>query len=215
MQAEPVDENEEWPCNGDVDAEIPPYAAGMTDGAPALGVQQRDQCIKGDAFHCIDHLGDGCASKKDPMFGVFMRAVSSAFFVINQNDKKDLIKWLKEHRSKTDAEIDDLPRSYFMRSPHVRRHIPPPIELSNRLSVVIAAFEDVVMANGKPLFRQKSTKWQDSMLDAVAKMQKQILCGCISDPPGMEMYIITGRNSSGLATYKCIRGSSQLEVRGW
>ena len=49
------------------------------------------------------------------------------------------------------------------------------LSVANRLSVmVLAAYENVVMADGKPLFRQKNSKWQDNMLDAVAKMQKHI-----------------------------------------
>jgi hypothetical protein len=68
------------------------------------------------------------------------------------------------------------------------------------------------MADGRPLYRKKSGSTL-GMLEIHANMLRHVLSGCVSDPPNTEMYVLTKVTPSGLNVYKCIRGSSQLEVR--
>lgn len=180
---------------------------------PESPTMQRDRQEKLDAFHGIQRYGKGTHSQADPSFACFMNAIAAAFFLLNEEDVNVLKRWLTEVRGMTTEEIKKLPRAYFVTSKHVRGHIPGPLELAKRLSKVIAVYEKVLMADGRQLFRTKKTKSQECMRDIHKGMLKHALAGCISDPPGMDMYMVVGHTPSGLPIYKCKRGSSQLEVR--
>ncbi|KAI9348601.1 hypothetical protein BDR26DRAFT_1000006 [Obelidium mucronatum] len=43
------------------------------------------------------------------------------------------------------------------------------------------------------------------------QMEKHVSAGCLSDPPGISLYRIIGKDKYGLTIYLCLRGSSALE----
>jgi hypothetical protein len=172
----------------------------------------QDRSVKLDAFHALHRYEGGVQSKKDPLFGRFMHDMALAMFVLDKRDMNELKDWLQINRGLSEEVVQKLPLAHFIRSRSVRRYIPAPLELASRLSKVVSGWEDAIMADGRPLFRQKS-KSNVGMLQIHANMLRHVLTGCLSDPPNMNMYCLSKIGPSGLKIYKCIRGSSQLEVR--
>jgi hypothetical protein len=172
----------------------------------------RDRPVKLDPFHALHRYRNGVQSIKDPLFGRFMHDLSLAMFVLDKGDMQELKSWLQNKRGFSLEDVEKLPLAHFIRSRSVRRYIPAPLELASRLSKVVSTWEDAVMADGRPLFRQKSGS-NLGMLQIHANMLRHVLTGCLSDPPNMNMYCLSKIGPSGLKIYKCIRGSSQLEVR--
>jgi hypothetical protein len=65
---------------------------------------------------------------------------------------------------------------------HVRRRIPPPHILRQRVKAVFEFFDHKVCTNtGKPLFNKLAKKMQGQVLSMIE-------VGYLSDPPGMNMY---------------------------
>lgn len=80
---------------------------------------------------------------------------------------------------------------------------------------VFNQFKDAEMADGRPLFREESARHKNGMGHVFGKVMEHVLKGCVSDSPDVDMFIQIGHCSDGLPVYRCFRGTSQLEVRGW
>lgn len=101
-------------------------------------------------------------------------------------------------------ELLDRDWSFVLRN--CRRRVPPRERLLKRFRLVIEHFRFLADAKtGEPLLRPIA-------LAACALLEKHIQAGCLSDPDGVAMYYATGKNTVGLPTYRCVRGTNSTEV---
>lgn len=186
--------------------------------APEFAQIVIDCCTKMDPEHILLRYERGCVSMEDPLFGSFMHYLAKALFQDNAEDREKLVKWLTKHRGLDETKIKALRAKYWYQ--RLRRHIPPPLELARRLSAVVDMFAVLLMANGVPLFRLKlsSKRGRETMTDIHYKIIKHALKGCISDPPGMDMYLdvvgaqaLSHADGGGPPKRITVRGTSQLE----
>ncbi len=87
----------------------------------------------------------------------------------------------------------------------VRRFVPKPEVLFQRVRdvfVMFGPFKDAT--TGLPLFN-------DACWEKAANVLENIRLGYYSDPPGIQLYMISGKDRDGLTLYRCIRGTNNVE----
>jgi hypothetical protein len=194
---------------GDDDShEMPAQAA--APGAPDEEPEERYSRVLLDILHLMQRYEEGCVNKTDVMYGLFMHKLKQAIFIDNGDDVRVLKAWLEKARGMSAEDIKRLPSAYV--SARVRRHVPPPLELATRLEGVYQAFKPVTIAKGTPLFRAEKPG-KRGMASVHRDNLRHVLRGCVSDPPGREMYILLPSLNGAPPRYHCIRSTSQLEVR--
>ena len=155
-----------------------------------------------DILHLIQRY-DRNVSTKHVLHSAFMAALRDAIFVCNQDEIDAVVEQLRKRGVARD-EIYRIRRRYYTRTGRVRRSVPPPNELAERVKAVVLLFK-LVSANDKdPLFLK-------GFDDAHASQMKLIKDGFVSDPPNVNMYILLKCEASGLPVFKCIRGTTALE----
>lgn len=79
--------------------------------------------------------------------------------------------------------------SYFLA--RVRRRVPPPKQLYQRLSLLFDVYSDILdHRTGEPLFSSKATKEWHNLL-------KHVLRGCLSDDPSVPLYYSRSQSAEG------------------
>lgn len=87
----------------------------------------------------------------------------------------------------------------------VKRFVPRHDILHQRLSAVFQAYGPLKDATtGQPLFN-------DASWDKVQSILKNVQMGYYSDPPGLRLYTIQGKDKDGLTVYRCLRGTNNVE----
>ncbi|KAI3649998.1 hypothetical protein MP228_005630 [Amoeboaphelidium protococcarum] len=156
-----------------------------------------------DPYHAMARIP---VKKGHAFMPQFCRKFRDALFIIHPQDRAALEQYVKE--SDEYESFDDLmaakPNWVLERC---RREIPSPVELRKRLEALIAEYQKDCYcdpSDGARLLDQ-------DCLDAFKKLLVHIDKGCLSDPVGIGLYYETGQDSKGLTTYRCIRGTSDLE----
>jgi hypothetical protein len=185
--------NDESACNAAADPGQPPPDANR--------VWQK---VLQDIEHIFLRYEKGCTSQAAPNFRRFMHAVSQAIFINNEDDLAAAKEWLRVVRGV--KEPDKVPAKWFRK--HVRRSVPPPEILAQRLTEVYNLYKDDKMHDGRLLFRANG---KSAMSKIHAKVMKHVMKGCLSDPPGYNMYFLVRETREGLKTYRTVRSNSQLE----
>ena len=152
----------------------------------------------------------GCSSSMDPLFGVFMHLLKLAFFKIDTEDEEMVLNWLKVARKLTPEQIECLPSNFYDNL--VQKEIPLPSELKSRLQAVYQIFSRARGKDNKLFFKQGGA---NCMADIHEEVLKHVMKGCISDPPGLNMYYEVGSKPKGKSVYHrvlhTIRGTNLLE----
>ncbi|KAJ7435705.1 hypothetical protein B0H11DRAFT_2256944 [Mycena galericulata] len=86
----------------------------------------------------------------------------------------------------------------------VRRYIPSPEKLVKDLLLLFTCFQNLLDADGKKFFTKDARK-QAAALVETARL------GFLSDPPGMAVYYLIGRDKNGLNLYRTVRGTNSVE----
>ena len=87
----------------------------------------------------------------------------------------------------------------------VRRFIPCPEELLPRIATVFQKFGPLRDAiTGSPLFNEKAWEIAHNALENVRR-------GFYSDPPGIQLYYVFGKDKYNLTKYRCCRGTNTIE----
>ena len=161
-----------------------------------------NQRIKADCFHIQKRYSEGCASKTDPLFAKFASMLKTAFFVVNSEDMEHCQMQLRAMRGMSDSDISKLRRNYYDNK--VRRTIPLPSELVSRLNLVIELFRDIKMSDGILFFKS-------SMASIHAEQLRHVMAGCLSDPPGFQMYYDVSPSPDGMRQLRTPRGTNSNE----
>ncbi|KAJ6502069.1 hypothetical protein C8R45DRAFT_608315 [Mycena sanguinolenta] len=159
-----------------------------------------------DAFHFMDRLLR-LLSKKHSIFNEFAHQFSETVFIRDKDDEAKVravleaknIKWEYAIRAKKSA----LNR-------RIRRYIPPPEKLAADLAVLFNSFQNVhdsvERSPGREhyFFSKEARKTADNLLETVR-------LGYMSDPPGIALYYVRGKDRDGLNLYRTVRGTNSVE----
>ncbi|ORY48047.1 hypothetical protein BCR33DRAFT_57531 [Rhizoclosmatium globosum] len=158
--------------------------------------------VKLDSLHAIMRVE---LPKKHPVSGVFAKKLRDAIFVLDPNDVKRVDEYLRRYKNTTFAE--ELLRNPDWCLKRVRRYIPPPEELYERVNEVFVEFckESYKDERGVPLLSVKARKDMKTLLN------DHIRKGCLSDPRNLALYTKIGEDKNGLPLYATFRGTSDVE----
>lgn len=172
-----------------------------------LPMSAEEKRVLGDAFHLMDRA-------KLPMHheykALFFRSLRAAMFIMHREDVEEVKEVLKNKPGTSWEKKMAFDFGYI--SKRVRRRIPPPTILHNRMKAVFDFFKDKVDSKtGKVLFNDANRERFENVLDLVKK-------GYGSDPKNLNLYVpktdSMGRNmvdKDGLQLYRSLRGTSNLE----
>jgi hypothetical protein len=132
----------------------------------------------------------------------FARALSRAFFIPNQEDKRAVDEVLRQQNTTYEAKLRSNP-AYIRK--RVQYRVPPPEKLYSRIAAVIKTFGPRCDATTKqPLFNEKAWNVAKNVLEHVRN-------GDYSDPPDMSVYFHVGKDKNSLNLYRCFRGTNDVE----
>ena len=159
--------------------------------------------VKADPMHVMDRILR-LLSKKHGALGLFSRRLSQSIMLSNLKDALAAkVVAAKKWPDTPWAEV--LFRRSRWLNKRVRRFIPPPDVLVDRLNAVFAEFQGVVDATtGSPLFTPQAVK----AFKAVLKLAES---GAVSDRPGMPLYVVLARDQDELPLWLCSRGTNMNE----
>jgi ribonuclease D len=154
-----------------------------------------------DAFHWIKRITE-MLDRQHGAYYNFCRALSNAVFIHDQSDMEKVQKVLAEKDMSVDRAWDDK-EEYMMA--RVRRTIPQPEILLERIYQVLNEYRNVTDATTRdPLI-------DDRLFGKIERHLVHVRKGCLSDPPGEQLYYVVGEDDDGLTMYRCVRGTSSNE----
>ena len=103
-----------------------------------------------DILHLIQRY-DRNVSTKHVLHSAFMAALRDAIFVCNQDEIDAVVEQLRKRGVGRD-EIRRIRRRYYTRTGRVRRSVPPPNELAERVEAVVSLFKLITANDADPLF---------------------------------------------------------------
>ena len=133
----------------------------------------------------------------------FARALRDAFFDYDLEDKAMVTTFLEGKNLTFEKMLQEHPVWIKRR---VKRFVPPPEELFERVHRVFSAYGPGKDArpNSKPLFNTETWKVATNILENIRR-------GFYSDPPGIPLYHTQGKDKHDLMCYRCIRGTNGVE----
>ncbi|CAB1102728.1 unnamed protein product [Ectocarpus sp. CCAP 1310/34] len=163
--------------------------------------------VRLDIFHALQRVSKLC-KKSHGAFKPFMARLRDACFIVNLDDIKEAsaVEQALAGKGMTPeavVEYKDKNWTFFVRN--CRRLVPEQKRLLERFNLVIRQFQDVVDAkSGETLLRPCARQ-------AVELLRKHIESGCLSDPERVPLYYTSGKNSAGITTRRCVRGTNCTE----
>lgn len=156
-----------------------------------------------DAFHFMDRLVR-LLSKKHSAFKAFAHDFSETIFIRDRSDELAVRAVLEKHG--VDWEYAKRAKASALNR-RIRRYIPPRDILSQRLKKLFDAYSDVQCSTSKTrgsFFSDEAKEMAKHLLDTAQK-------GYLSDPPGLSLHYLMGKDRDNLNIYRTVRGTSSLE----
>jgi hypothetical protein len=156
-----------------------------------------------DAYHFMDRLLR-LLSKKHSVFNEFAHQFSETIFVRDQDDEAKVREVLEKKGISWDYAIRSKKAALNCR---IRRYIPPPEKLAADLETLFNSFKDVrdsvERGKGKEhhFFSQEARKTAETVLETV----------WVSEPPGIPLYYVRGKDRDELTLYRTVRGTNSVE----
>ena len=155
-------------------------------------------------------LANGCTSESHPLYGPFMSRLSAAIFEWDRSDL-DLLFAAKRSELIT-AGVPNPPPTAVQKAVskeeiarHCRRRTRGTKETVDAIVEVLLSFSMATDTLGVPVLKEE-------MKVIWAEQVKHV--ACIQDPPGVQLYTVTGNIKKGCVTLpilRCARGSTSLE----
>jgi hypothetical protein len=155
------------------------------------------QFCKGDPFHVLDRM----YVKKHVYRKQFFEMFREAMFIMDKTDLENVLKVNPGDEFKKRVLNKWLP--YVQK--RIRRYIPKPSVLFERLSKVYEFFKDKKDSKGTLLLSKQN---REDFLNILEHCR----IGCLSDPENVELYQKIGSDKNGLNLYRCIRGTNKAET---
>ena len=155
-------------------------------------------------------LSRGCINEAHPLFGTFMKQLSSCIF---EWDEADINLLMSAKRGElqmagipnpSNATVKEALTSKEL-ARHCRRRTRGPEETAGLIENLLLTLSSSTDTLGIPLFR-------DEMREIWEEEQRHL--PCIHDPTNIPLYTLTGHSNKGgvrLPTLRCARGSTSLE----
>nr|CAB3262884.1 uncharacterized protein LOC100184639 [Phallusia mammillata] len=167
--------------------------------------------VRLDIWHFMRRLAAGCTTESHPLYGPFMSELSSCIFAWDSSDvgllklaKQGEIRRLSGVQNPSDvAVMKAISKSEIQR--HCRKKTRGAVESIALIDRLISTFQSLTDMLGVPILRDE--------MSAIWNEQKKHV-PCIQDPPGVQLYTLTGIINKGgvnLSVYRCGRGSTSLE----
>jgi hypothetical protein len=156
-----------------------------------------------DAFHFMDRLLR-LLSKKHSAFKAFAHDFSEAIFIRDKSDKDAVCAVLEKHGVSWDYARRGMAAALNRR---IRRYIPARNILLKRVEALFAGYADIRCTTKKTrgsFFSDDAKEMAKNLLDTVRK-------GYLSDPPGIPLYYLMGKDRDGLNIYRTVRGTNSVE----
>ncbi|KAJ7189529.1 hypothetical protein GGX14DRAFT_609136 [Mycena pura] len=169
-------------------------------------MQQSDKLpsrVLDDAFHYMDRLLR-LLSKKHSAFKAFAHDFSEAIFVRDYSDECSVRAVVE--RNGGDWEYYKRAKSPALNR-RIRRYIPERTVLLGRLDKLFKAYQDIQCSTKKtngPFFSDDAREMVHHLLQTARE-------GYLSDPPGIPLYYLMGKDRDGLNMYRTVRGTNSLE----
>jgi hypothetical protein len=155
------------------------------------------QFCKGDPFHVLDRM----YVKKHVYRKHFFEMFREAMFIMDKTDLENVLKVNPGEEFRKRVLNKWLP--YVQK--RIRRYIPQPSVLFERLSSVYEFFKDKKDSKGILLLSKQN---REDFLNILEHCKM----GCLSDPENVELYQKVGSDKNGLNLYRCIRGTNKAET---
>ncbi|KAJ6595305.1 hypothetical protein B0H10DRAFT_2232939 [Mycena sp. CBHHK59/15] len=156
-----------------------------------------------DAFHYMDRLLR-LLSKKHSAFKAFAHDFSEAIFVRDHSDECAVRAVIEKNGG--DWEYYKRAKSSTLNR-RIRRYIPERTVLLGRLDKLFNAYQDIQCSTKKsngPFFSDEAKEMVQHLLQTARE-------GYLSDPPGIPLYYLMGKDRDGLNVYRTVRGTNSLE----
>ncbi|KAJ6489576.1 hypothetical protein C8R47DRAFT_1124811 [Mycena vitilis] len=159
-----------------------------------------------DAFHFMDRLLR-LLSKKHSAFKAFAHDFSEAIFIRDESDEAAVRAVLEQYG--VDWEYAKRAKSKALNR-RIRRYIPRREVLLQRLQKLFDGYADMQCSTKKSkgssaaFFSDEAKEMVKHLLDTVRK-------GYLSDPPGISLYYLMGKDRDGLKIYRTTRGTNSVE----
>ena len=176
-----------------------------------VGVPTVIQRVLGDIFHVFGRFD---RVTKHPAYGLFIKELRGAFFVDFPEDVKKVTKYLSDVRGLDERQIAKLfkARLPWIRR-RVRRFVPGPAQLVERLRKCFAAFDGRQTAFVDPKTGKTIQLFGKQELSSIRQIVKAAGEGFLSDPFGTNLYLKSkARGTDDLQQWKCLRGTNGVEA---
>ena len=166
--------------------------------------------VRLDIWHYMRRLAGGCTTESHPLYGTFMKQLSSCIFEWDMQDVELLISAKRGELvsagilSPSDAALRKaISKEELAR--HCRRRTRGAEKTVDLVEALLLSLSSATDTLGVPLLREE-------MRDIWEEQKRHVTC--IQDPPGIQLYTITGHLTKGgvrLPVLRCARGSTSLE----
>ncbi|RUS90903.1 hypothetical protein EGW08_001300, partial [Elysia chlorotica] len=178
--------------------------------AKDLFPEWRDLDVRLDIWHFMRRLARCVSSESHPLYGTFMKKLSSAIFQWDEDDVRNLQRAKASHLQAKGYRV--LATTVELTSKELATHCRRGTRGTAQTVALIDELLNVLKGDmgletlGVPLFNipRLEETWA----------QQRAHVACIQDPPGLSLYTKVGSKSLGgmdLPVYRCARGSTSLE----
>lgn len=156
-----------------------------------------------DAFHFMDRLLR-LLPKKHSAFKAFSHDFSEAIFIRDKSDVLAVQAVLKKY---------DIDWEYAKRAQapalnrRIRRIIPDRKTLLKRLDLLFDAYADIQCSTKK----SRGSFFSDEAKEMAKHLRETVRKGYLSDPSGISLYYLMGKDRDGLNIYRTVRGTNSVE----
>jgi hypothetical protein len=156
------------------------------------------QSVVADGFHILHQFN----LPKHPFRKAFFESFREALYVPYEEDMLLVKQKLFPDKEEDFQFLMQCWPEFFAK--RIRRRIPKPEILKQRIEKVFMQFKDLVDVDGKRLFQARHFKIMKNVLKHAEK-------GCYSDDPKIDLYEKIGTDQHGIPVYRCLRGTSIVE----
>lgn len=156
-----------------------------------------------DAFHFMDRLLR-LLSKKHSAFNAFAHDFSEAIFIRDKSDELAVRTVLENHG--VDWEYAKRAKASALNR-RIRRYIPRRAILVARLEHLFNAYADIQCSTKK----SRGSFFSDEAKEMTIHLLNTARQGYLSDPPGISLYYLMGKDRDGLNLYRTVRGTNSIE----
>ena len=166
--------------------------------------------VRLDVWHYMRRIAGAVTSESHLLYGISMSRLSSSIFEWDEEDLQCLIEAKKAElmragvrNPETTAARKAIGRRELAR--HCRRRTRGVTRTVELIEALLLSFSSATDTLGEPLLKEETQSiWEEQRRHV----------SCLQDPPGVELYTITGHINKGgvrLPVFRCARGSTSLE----